>query len=78
MLYLKHIIFENMAHVGSFSYFVFIIVFSVFVFVIPCVSVIAFMGASVDNTYHEHSENVWLYGSVKHGRWTIGSIRTRS
>ena len=36
---LSHIIFENMAHVGSFSHFVFVIVF-VFVFVFACVFVI--------------------------------------
>ena len=58
-----------MTHVESFSYFVFIIVFSVFVFVFPCVSVIVFTGdVSGYSTYHELSENVWLYGSVKHRR----------
>ena len=50
-----------MAHVWSFSHFVFVIVF-VFAFVF----VIAFTGASVDSTYHELSEYVWLCGSAKH------------
>ena len=49
-----------MAHVGSFSHFVF-----VFVFVFVCVFVIVITGASVDTSCHELSEYVWLYGSVK-------------
>ena len=54
---LSHTIFENMAHVGSFSHFVFVIVI-VFVFVLA--------GASVDSTCHELSEYVWLWGSAEH------------
>ena len=46
---LIHIIkYHHVTHVESFSYFVFTIVFSVFVFVFPCVSVIVFTRASVD------------------------------
>ena len=56
-----------MANVGSFSQFVFVFVFViVFVFVFAFVFVIVIPGASVDSTYHELSEYVWLYGSVKH------------
>ena len=52
-----------MAHVGSFSHFVFVIVF-VFAFVFVIVIVIPW--ASVDSTCHELSEYVWLCGSGKH------------
>ena len=58
---LSHIIFKNMAYVGSFSHFVFF-----FVFVFACVFVIVVTVASVDSACHELSEYVWLCGSVKH------------
>ena len=48
-----------MAHVGSFSHFVFVIVF-VFVFVFACVFVIVITEASVYSTCHKLSENVWV------------------
>ena len=56
-----------MAHVGSFSNFVFVIVF---------VFVIAFAGVSVDSTRHELSEYVWLLvmgvcGASKVNNWTV-------
>ena len=54
-----------MAHVGSFSHFVFVIAI-VIVFVSACVFFIDITGASVDSTCHELSEYVWLYGSVNH------------
>ena len=55
-----------MAHVGSFSHFVFVVVFVfVFVFVFAFVFVIVIPGASVDSGCHEPAEYVWLYGSVK-------------
>ena len=52
---LSHIIFKDMAHVGSFSHFVFVFVF-----------VFVFAGASVVSTFHELLEYVWLWGSAKH------------
>ena len=63
----SHIIFKNMAHVGSFSQFVFVFVI-VLVFVFAFVFVIVIPGASVDSTCHELSEYVWSCGSVKHGK----------
>ena len=59
-----------MAHVGSFSHFVFVIVF---VFVFACVFVIVITGASVDRTCHELSKYVWLYvcEASEVNNWTI-------
>ena len=52
---LGYIILKIMAHVASFSHFVFAFVL-----------VIVITGASVDSTCHHLSEYVWLYGSVKY------------
>ena len=59
---LSHIIFKNMAHVGSFSHFAFVFVF---VFVFVCVFVIVITGASVDSRCHKLSENIWFMWSER-------------